>query len=167
MRRKYFVTAGGKQYTVSLEQGASPSEFEFVIEGDATRHERSGRAIQGGAAIDGRILNLVPEPGGLEVTQRGRSISVQVADRPPIESSTTNAAERARHRIVRAPLPGQVVNMLVTVGATVRAGQRMLVIEAMKMQNPIVAEHPGRVLSVRVSVGDVVQAGAVLVELGG
>lgn len=158
--------ADGKRFTVHLQARPHSSEFDVVVESDVTQYSRRTRLVPGGASVDGRIVKLVAQQSGFEVTQRGRPISVEVMDRPPVESSLANTGKRTRHRVVRAPLPGQVVNVLVDPGTLVQAGERLLVIEAMKMQNPIVAEHSGRVLTLRVAVGDAVQAGALLVELG-
>jgi biotin carboxyl carrier protein len=63
---------------------------------------------------------------------------------------------------VRAAMPGKVVAVLVAVGATVERGQGLLVIEAMKMENEIVAPRAGRVAAIRVQPGQTVEAGETL-----
>ncbi len=59
-------------------------------------------------------------------------------------------------------MPGKIVRVLVSVGDTVRAGQGIAVIEAMKMQNELKAAGAGTVTSISVKDGDTVTAGAVL-----
>jgi biotin carboxyl carrier protein len=62
-------------------------------------------------------------------------------------------------------MPGKVVRLLVREGDAVAAGQGLVVVEAMKMQNEMKASRAGRVAEVRVSDGDTVAAGDTLVVL--
>ena len=62
-------------------------------------------------------------------------------------------------------MPGSVVELLVSVGDKVDEGQTLLVLEAMKMQNPIQSEVAGVVTKVCVSKGNAVAGDAVLIEL--
>lgn len=66
---------------------------------------------------------------------------------------------------VKAPMPGRVVKALVAEGDTVEAGQPVIIVEAMKMENEVVATGGGVVRAIAVSDGDTVDAGAVLVEI--
>jgi pyruvate carboxylase subunit B len=65
-----------------------------------------------------------------------------------------------------APMPGLVVRVAVQPGDTVNAGQGLVVIEAMKMENELRATTAGVVTGVRVEAGQAVEKGAILVELG-
>lgn len=65
-----------------------------------------------------------------------------------------------------SPLPGTITSVNVKVGDTVKQGDVVIVLEAMKMQNNIEAEASGTVTGVNVSVGDSVMEGAVLVTIG-
>ena len=67
---------------------------------------------------------------------------------------------------VKAPLPGTVTELKVTVGQQVNVGDVVLVLEAMKMQNNIEAEYAGTVSSITVKQGDTVMEGAVLMTIG-
>ena len=67
---------------------------------------------------------------------------------------------------VRAPLPGTINDIKVTVGQQVTKGQTVIVLEAMKMENNIDAERAGKVLEVKVAKGDTVMEGAILVTIG-
>ncbi|MDE3195830.1 MAG: acetyl-CoA carboxylase biotin carboxyl carrier protein subunit [Acidobacteriota bacterium] len=64
-----------------------------------------------------------------------------------------------------APMPGKVVRVLAVEGDEVRAGQGIVVVEAMKMQNEMKSPRDGRVISVAVKPGDSVNAGAVLATI--
>lgn len=67
---------------------------------------------------------------------------------------------------IKSPLPGVIIDLKVRQGDTVKAGQTMLVLEAMKMENNIDADRDGIVQSVRVGKGDSVLEGDVLVTIG-
>jgi len=64
-----------------------------------------------------------------------------------------------------APMPGMIVHVSVAIGDVVVAGQGLIVMEAMKMENELRATGPGTVTAVRVIPGTAVQKGAILVEL--
>jgi biotin carboxyl carrier protein len=61
--------------------------------------------------------------------------------------------------IVKAPMPGLVVKLLVEAGAQVQKGDRILVLEAMKMENDVKAPRTGRVSSISVAPGQAVEGG--------
>lgn len=66
---------------------------------------------------------------------------------------------------VKAPLPGNIIQLLVVDGDEVKKGQKLLVYEAMKMENEILAEKDGIIKSVRIKPGDSVLEGDVLMEI--
>lgn len=67
---------------------------------------------------------------------------------------------------VKAPLPGVVTKVLVSAGQTVKKGETVLVLEAMKMENNITAECDGSVTGICVAAGDSVMEGTVLLTIG-
>ncbi len=66
---------------------------------------------------------------------------------------------------VEAPMQGKILKLNATVGATVKKGDCVVVLEAMKMENEIFAPQDGTVASVECSVGDTVETGKVLVTM--
>ena len=82
----------------------------------------------------------------------------------PVESFALGAGTGSAR--VEAPMPGSVARVEVGVGDDVTAGQVLIVLEAMKLEHPLVAPFAGRIEHVRCSLGDIVVAGAVLIELG-
>ena len=74
----------------------------------------------------------------------------------------TDPADQVVSGSLLAPMPGSVVRLAVAAGATVTAGETVLVLEAMKMQHTITAPHAGTVTDLPVAVGSQVAAGAVL-----
>lgn len=81
---------------------------------------------------------------------------------PPIENTL---ATKTSTRKLTAPLPGVILDIQIEVGATVKAGQTLIVMEAMKMENNILAEHSGVVKSLMVRKGDTVLQGDLLLEI--
>ena len=66
---------------------------------------------------------------------------------------------------VKAPMPGTILDVKVATGASVKAGDVLVILEAMKMENEIVAPQDGTVASVNVNKGDTVNSGDVLVSM--
>ena len=75
------------------------------------------------------------------------------------------AAPSAGGQTVEAPMPGKILGIKAAAGTAVKRGQVILLLEAMKMENEIVAPQDGTVASVNVAVGDMVEPGAVLATL--
>ena len=63
---------------------------------------------------------------------------------------------------VEAPMPGKILNIKLTDKAVVKTGEVILILEAMKMENEVVAPKDGTIVSINVSVGETVDAGTVL-----
>jgi len=77
-----------------------------------------------------------------------------------------HGSSSAQSHVVKSPMPGKVVKVLVSEGQRVTKGQGAVVVEAMKMQNELQVLSDGVVLKVRVKEGDTVESGAELVILG-
>jgi acetyl/propionyl-CoA carboxylase alpha subunit len=84
---------------------------------------------------------------------------------PDVDSAADHAAATAEHSAVTAPMPGTVIKLLAAAGDRVRARQPLVVLEAMKMETPLVSPYDAVVRAVHVEEGATVAAGAVLVEL--
>jgi biotin carboxyl carrier protein len=126
--------------------------------------------------VDGREYKVtveeLTEPGGVSHPE----LSVSMA-RPasPISSFThANSAPVQAEAPITSPaeagdvvstLGGVVESLLVTTGQEVHAGDRVAIVEAMKMKTPITAHQPGKVAAILVNVGDGVQTGQALVKL--
>lgn len=84
----------------------------------------------------------------------------------PVSAPAPAAAPAAAGSVsVDAPMPGNILDIKVSNGASVKAGDVLLILEAMKMENEIVAPQDGTVASVNVNKGDTVEAGQTLVSL--
>jgi acetyl/propionyl-CoA carboxylase alpha subunit len=84
---------------------------------------------------------------------------------PDVDEAAHHGSHGAGGSELTAPMPGTVIEVAVAAGDTVQARQRLVVLEAMKMENPIAAPFDATVKAVHVSAGDRVAGGALLVEL--
>ena len=92
-----------------------------------------------------------------------RQVAVEILD--PLrsgDSAPTGAGGSAGRQEIRAAMPGKVVAVKVSAGQAVEAGQALLVVEAMKMENEVLAPRGGTVVSVEVSPGQTVETGGIL-----
>ena len=96
----------------------------------------------------------------------GQPREVEVVDRSLASSvRETPMADPADPSQIASPLPGLVVGVAVSAGDAVRKGQKLLSIEAMKMETTIYAERPGRVTDMLAAVGRQVKTGELLLRL--
>ncbi len=100
-------------------------------------------------------------PGVIGVHVNGRQLQVTIAEAGRARRRGAAVAGAGPQRLT-APMPGKIVRVLVAPGAAVEAGQGLVVVEAMKMENELRAAKAGRVVSVSVIEGQSVDAGAVL-----
>ena len=122
--------------------------------------------------LDGRQHRVTLEGrDGDRLTLRvdGTRLTVDVSDaqRLLLESFGLDSGAGAAQRDVKAPMPGLVLAVRVQPGDTVEAGQGLLVLEAMKMENEIKAGQAGTIARVHVAPGQAVTKGALLVEFEG
>lgn len=94
-----------------------------------------------------------------------RSVSVPSTDSHPSVAKTSNPSAPKGGGTIKSPLPGVVLNVFVKEGDTVSIGQKLLVLEAMKMENNIEADKGGRVVSLKKNKGDSVMEGDVLIVI--
>lgn len=83
----------------------------------------------------------------------------------PVAAPAPKAAPAADAEVVASPMPGSIVNVAVSVGQSVKKGDVLVVLEAMKMENEIMAAHDATVAAVHVNKGDSVESGTPLVSL--
>jgi biotin carboxyl carrier protein len=119
--------------------------------------------------VGNRALEVNVEEDGeaMRVELGGRAYELQLQDkRHRRHRRTGDGAHAADAGLVLAPMPGKVVKVLVAPGETVQAGQGVIVVEAMKMENELRAPRDGVVREVRASVSQAVEIREVLVVVG-
>ena len=100
------------------------------------------------------------------VTVNGQDYDVVVKDGGAAAAPAPAAAPAAAGEAVEAPMPGKVIKINKRVGDAVASGDEVLVLEAMKMGNPIMAPCDGKITGMPVSEGQSVQGGDTLFTVG-
>lgn len=128
---------------------------------DAKHDTRTYLLTHGGRVHECRVRRT--SAGEYEVTIKGRMFATQVSDprRLPTGGATAAGTTGGRARIT-APMPGKIVRVVVEHGAQVQAGDSIIVVEAMKMQNEMKATRDGTVVELHAVTGATVAAGDVL-----
>jgi biotin carboxyl carrier protein len=155
----YRVTVGGRAYRVDLARAGGALSLRLS-------EDAAGGEGRFGEQHEVSVRPAPHAPGTYQVTTSAGTVAVEVLD--PLaalargEGGGKGGKRRAR---VAAYMPGRVVAVLATEGAEVKAGDGVIVLEAMKMQNEIQAEHDGRIAKVYVEAGQAVEGGDPLFEL--
>jgi biotin carboxyl carrier protein len=129
------------------------------VEADAIRISHCAYSI----LIGGRSLEVAVEesPAGLVLRVNGREFQVEVIDPRSWRRGRGTGVELEGRQELVAPMPGKIVRVLVAAGQQVSAGEGLLVIEAMKMQNEIRSPKSG-VVEKLAREGQTVNAGEIL-----
>jgi biotin carboxyl carrier protein len=152
------LTIDGREERIEISSG------RFRI-GDGPEREASVEMPEPGVysvLLDGRSYQAYVEPGVVSVN--GIRYEIEVYD-PRRWSRRSRAGGHAHAQDIKAPMPGKVVRVLVAAGDAVEAGQGIVVVEAMKMQNELKAPRPGKIVSIAAKVGATAAAGEVLASI--
>jgi len=136
----------GKEYTVGIEEFGSS---HAVI------------------TVDGKKYNVglkdLGEELKIETVQRSGSPTPSAAASAQVQSAPVSSGPSGSgsHEVL-APLPGLILNVLVKVGDNVKAGQKIMIMEAMKMENDINSTRDGKIKAINVHNGDNISEGDIL-----
>jgi biotin carboxyl carrier protein len=159
---RYEAEIDGRQLSIELEQrdgrvhaSVGPREYELEVispEAGVYTFFTANRVYEANV--------WAPERNSMRVLVGGHVFVVNIIDRKHRRPAAEHVME-GRQNLV-APMPGKVVRLLVAAGDEVEAGQGVVVVEAMKMQNEIKSPKTGRVVEIRVVEGATVNANQVL-----
>jgi len=112
-------------------------------------------------------VDLLEVEDAFMVLVDGQPFLVEIQDEQErrLRAAVGKEMVRAAKRTVAAPMPGKVVKLLVKPGDAVKAGDGVIVVEAMKMENELKAPAPGTIKEIRVAEGKTVSPGEVLVVI--
>ncbi len=116
--------------------------------------------------VNGNVYDVTVEEAGAGAAPAARAAAP--APRPaaaPAKAAAKPAASAAGSIEVKAGAAGKVFKIEANVGQSVKKGDAVVIIEAMKMEIPVVAPEDGTVASIEVAVGDAIESGAVLATL--
>lgn len=115
--------------------------------------------------VNGTPYNVTVEEGTSSAVPVASAPAPAAAPAPQAAPKAAPAPAAAGSVKVDAPMPGNILDVKVSNGTAVKAGQVLVILEAMKMENEIVAPQDGTVASINVNKGDTVEAGQTIVTL--
>ena len=117
--------------------------------------------------VNGNVYDVTVEEGsGVAAAPVAQTAAPKAAPAPAKKAAPKAASAGAQGGVkVNAPMPGKILGIKANAGQAVKKGQVLLILEAMKMENEIVAPQDGTVASINVTVGEQVEAGAVIATL--
>ena len=147
--KNYTITVNGQVYVVQVEEGIT-------------------------AAAQGAPVVTIPAAPVFQQAVAPAPVAAPVAAPAPVAAAPAPVAAPAPAAApsgaagsitVESPMPGKILSVEKKVGDSVEAGQTIMILEAMKMENEIVAPEAGTIASINVSVNQSVEAGEVLATL--
>ena len=164
---KYIVTVNGERLEVELDgervhaQGVDVTARVDQVEGTPLR------VVTLGDEVHRVVVRRGETRGRYTLWLDGHRYEVDAVDERThaIRALSGSAAAAAGPAPLKAPMPGLIVRVNVAVGDSVSAGQGLVAIEAMKMENELRAASAGRVKAVHATIGQAVEKGALLVEI--
>jgi biotin carboxyl carrier protein len=142
--KKFKLTIRGNKYDVDL----------LSIEDDIAKIEVNGTTYE------------VEVHSEKKVSKTPTLVRKPVVHSSDSDARTSKPNEKKGAGIVKAPLPGTILEIKVKVGDVVKIGDKLIVMEAMKMENNINADKEGTISEIKVNTGDSVLEGEALVEIG-
>ena len=145
---KYVITINSKSYEVEVEKGEA-------------------RVLSVAAATE-NVTYIAPAPAPVAVAQEAAPVAAPVAAAPvaaPVAAPAV-ASKPAGGDTINSPMPGTIISIQKRVGDHVRSGDVVLILEAMKMENEIVAMSEGTITHILTSKGAVVSTGDPLITIG-
>jgi len=164
---KYYVTVNGQEHLVELVEHLGALEVSYDGQPLDVRYREVDRLGQVALFVGERAYAVSIEGGTHRagVTVAGHFYDVALEDE---RERAAHDAERKRSKgggVLKSVMPGVVVRLLVKAGDEVEKDQPLLILEAMKMQNEILAPQGGRVTALHVREGEAVASGAKLATL--
>ena len=158
---QYKFKINGNEYNVEINSINGDSAvvtvngIQYSVESGVASCSAAAAAIQAQAAAP---VTPTPAPAAQVESAPAPTPAAAAASPAPAPASGNG-------KPVTAPLPGVIIEISVKVGDTVKQGQQVAVLEAMKMENVIEATHDGTVTAINVSKGDSVLEGAPIVTI--
>ncbi len=145
--KKFKLTINGNQYEVNI---VSVDDNIADVEVNGTHYQ---------VEVDKQIQKT-------KTPKLVRSVVSPSTDSSPSIQKTSSPSTQKGVGFVKAPLPGVILNVHVHEGDMVKIGDKLITLEAMKMENSVNSDKEGKIISIKVRQGDSVLEGDLLIEVG-
>lgn len=145
--KEYKITINGSQYAVSVTE-ADETTANVTVNGTEYTVEHEGVKARK------KVISKVSAPAAPAPAEASAAVRA-AAPKPSVGGVD-----------IKSPLPGTILDVMVREGDTVKAGQRLILLEAMKMENNIDADRDGTIKAIKVKRGDSVLEGDILITIG-
>jgi biotin carboxyl carrier protein len=167
---RYFITFSDSKEPLEIDVKELPSGA-LEVSSAGKKIDVDVAMVEGALSlrVDGHVVDLTTEgtPPDLGVIASGHRSYVRVeSDRQRAAAAAAKHGGGGSDDLVRSPMPGRIVRVLVAMGDDVQVGQPLVVIEAMKMENELKSKRAGKVVEVLVAQGAAVEGNAKLLRLG-
>jgi len=136
-------------------------KFNFTIQGN--KYEVDVQSVEENIAeveVNGTVYRVEVDRT-IQTTKTPKIVRTKVESVP----QETVSISSGKGGVIKSPLPGVVLNIYVKVGDSVKVGQKIMLLEAMKMENNLDSDKDGVVKAIKVNQGDAVMEGDVLIEI--
>lgn len=164
---KYITTVNDREFTIEIDQ-----EGQISVDGQAYQvdfHQLSEGGILS-LLLENRSLEAIVEgrDNGWEVLIQGELYSVQVQDERAyrLAKARGSTVEVTGEVTIKSPMPGLIIAVPVEVGQPISKGDKVIILESMKMENELHAPRDGLITHVYVQAGASVEKGQPLVTIG-
>lgn len=157
---KLFAELNNEKHEIEIKREdekvfAKVDEREYVLE--ASEVEPNVYLLK----FNNQIFQIYVAPNGI-VNLKNHQLEIKIIDPKRLRGSGSSDADADGTAEIKTAMPGKLVRILVEVGANIKHGEGVIVVEAMKMQNEMKSPKDGIVKEIRFSEGDTVNAGDVL-----
>jgi biotin carboxyl carrier protein len=170
---RYLAKIGTEDFRLEVIRRGD-GRYRVFLNGEERQVETRGVGGAVALSVDGRLwdASISREGSGASrngdrsygVAIGGRHYPVQILD--PLRQATSSSGPQQSGRAeIRSTMPGRIAAVLVKEGQEIKAGQGLVVVEAMKMENEMASPKDGTVGAISVSSGDAVETGALLVTV--
>ncbi|NMA43795.1 MAG: biotin attachment protein [Oligosphaeraceae bacterium] len=152
-----FILACCEDKGLAFLQGNAPLGVRYADDESEQKGTKVSKSANGSGAytvtVNGRAYHVVVGPAGAAPAATSVTSAAPAAPAAPASASGNE---------IRTPLPGTVLRVVAEVGQSIKAGDEIIIIESMKMEQPIKADADGVVQSINVDTGDTVEADQVI-----
>ncbi len=166
---KTVLYAAGKELMLEYTQPGESDELHELVWNGQPQQPVHVVAIRDGTItvlVDGRPLHahIVRDGDRSLISIEGQTYEFNHTP-PKHDRTRLRGTSGSFEPEIRSPMPGKILSVKVVAGQVVAAGQTLVLLEAMKMENTLTAEGEARVAAIHVADGDLVELGQVLVKL--